>query len=248
MYDTNKKVHTINRTYNPKWVTNHGDGSGRDGYAVFANGGLNELRCYNGSQGRPVFNNHKGAPHSKTTPRKDATAFDYIPDGSGRDSYIIFNYGLKANFKSDFKGYERGLRSPVETPITDARQRMRKDPFGVDARNYQNWPSPKARLAERRKSNEQRVSVERLSSPGRVSSKFNSIEKLEAFHKHTYTEPVTVRTSQVEIEKLADEISNSQNQATRNQTTLFRNKQNSDSVPVSKNNHHRKLMPSLDPD
>ena len=150
MYDTKYKVHSINRTYNPKWVTNHGDGSRRDGYAVFANGGLNEVRAYTGSQGRPVFNQHGNAPRAKITPRKDATAFDYIPDGSGRDSYIIFDYGLKANYKSDYKGYERGLRSPMETPITDSRQMARKDPWGVDARNYQNWqPSPKARFAER---------------------------------------------------------------------------------------------------
>ena len=173
-------MHTINRTYNPKWVTNYGDGSGRDGYAVFANGGLNELRSYHGSQGRPGFNHHRGVPNAKVTPRKDATAFDYVPDGTGRDTYVIFNYGLKANFRSDFKGYERGLRSPIDTPVMDNRQIARKDTWGVDSRNYRNWPSPKARLAERKKSNEQRVSVERLSSPGRVSSKFSSIERLEA--------------------------------------------------------------------
>ena len=58
-------------------------------------------------------------------PRKDATAFDYIPDGTGRDTYIINSYGLKANFKSDFKGYERSLRSPIATPVMDNRQLAR---------------------------------------------------------------------------------------------------------------------------
>lgn len=38
----------INRTYNPKWVTYWGDGQGRDGYIVFNNGGLNQLRDYKG--------------------------------------------------------------------------------------------------------------------------------------------------------------------------------------------------------
>ena len=241
MYDTKYQVHSINRTYNPKFVTNHGDGSGRDGYAVFANGGLNELRSYKGSQGRPVFNNNIGVPNAKIAPRKDATAFDYIPDGTGRDTYIIYNYGLKANFKSDFKGYERSLRSPIATPVMDNRQLARQDSWGVDARNFIHWPSPKARLAERKKSNEQRVSVERLSSPGRVSSKFSSIERLEAIQQHTFSEPVSVRTSQVEIHKLANEIGKeSQTFSTRNhQTTLFKDKLNS---------YHRKLMPTIDPD
>ena len=183
MYDTKQKVHTINRTYNPKYVTNYGDGSGRDGYAVFANGGLHELRNYRACQGKPSFNNNKGVPKNQSAPRKEATAFDYVPDGTGRDSYIIFNYGLKANFKSDFKGYERGLRSPVDTPIMDNRHIARKDTWGIDSRNYRNWPSPRARLADRKQSREQRASVERLSSPGRVSSKFSSIERQEVL-KH----------------------------------------------------------------
>ena len=43
---------TIYRTEHQKFVTYTGDGSGRDGYIVFANGGLNELRDYKGSQPR----------------------------------------------------------------------------------------------------------------------------------------------------------------------------------------------------
>lgn len=37
---------TIYRTYYPKYVTYTGDGSGRDQYITFANGGLHELRNY----------------------------------------------------------------------------------------------------------------------------------------------------------------------------------------------------------
>ena len=101
MSDTN----TIYRTYHPKFVTNYGDGSGRDGYAVFANGGLHDLRNYEGSRPRHPFNNFKSTPKATSIPRKEATAFDYVPDGSGRDSYVIYNYGLKANYKSDFQGF-----------------------------------------------------------------------------------------------------------------------------------------------
>ena len=99
--DTN----TIYRTYHPKYVTNYGDGSGRDGYAVFGNGGLHDLRNYEGSRPRHPFNNFKSTPKASSIPRKEATAFDYVPDGSGRDSYVIYNYGLKANYRSDFQGF-----------------------------------------------------------------------------------------------------------------------------------------------
>jgi hypothetical protein len=40
---------SISRTHNPKYITYTGDGNGRDGYIVFANGGLHELRDYKGS-------------------------------------------------------------------------------------------------------------------------------------------------------------------------------------------------------
>jgi hypothetical protein len=53
---------SIDRTYHPKYVTYTGDGSGRDGYIVFANGGLNELRNYQGSKPRSGFDNMKGKP------------------------------------------------------------------------------------------------------------------------------------------------------------------------------------------
>ena len=40
----------LNRTFNPKYTTYTGDGSGRDGYVVFGNGGLHSLRTYVGSK------------------------------------------------------------------------------------------------------------------------------------------------------------------------------------------------------
>jgi len=110
----------INRTYDPKWVTYWGDGHGRDGYIVFSNGGLNELRDYKG----PSYNGWKTAmiPKQKAAaPHKEATAFDYVPDGSGRDLYVIRNFGLKRDYKSNYHNFERGLRSELTTPIMDQR-------------------------------------------------------------------------------------------------------------------------------
>ena len=103
----------LNRTYDPKWVTYTGDGNGRDQYITFCNGGLNELRRYNGPN--KDSNGFKQVPrsgiHTPVIPRKEATAFDYPPDGSGRDSYIIFNHGLKANYRSKHREFEKDLRS-----------------------------------------------------------------------------------------------------------------------------------------
>jgi len=110
----------LDRTDNQKWTTYTGDGNGRDGYIVFGNGGLNELRYYEGS--KPVGFRQSPVRHSpKVTACKEATAFDYPPDGSGRDSYIIRNYGLKANYRSQFREFEKGLRSDIHTPAMNQR-------------------------------------------------------------------------------------------------------------------------------
>ena len=109
---------SLYRTFDPKWVTYLGDGSGRDSYIVFNNGGLNELRQYRGSQYNG-FNLGANTPFKTVTPVKEATAFDYTPDGSGRDSYIIRAYGLKRDYRSGFKEFERGLRSGSTTPVMD---------------------------------------------------------------------------------------------------------------------------------
>ena len=81
--------------------------------------------------------------------RKEPTAFDYPPDGSGRDSYIINNFGLKANFKSDkYRQYEKTLRDPFGTPMQDSRTRaMFEKPS--DATRFLNWPSKHAQLRSR---------------------------------------------------------------------------------------------------
>ena len=113
-------LNSINRTYHPKFTTYTGDGAGRDHYIVFNNGGLNELRDYRGSQYNG-FNLGTNPVSNTITPKKDATAFDYIPDGTGRDTYIINGFGLKRNYKSSYREFEKTLRSESCTPMMDTR-------------------------------------------------------------------------------------------------------------------------------
>jgi len=112
---------SLNRTFNPTWVTYRGDGYGRDQYIVFNNGGLNEQRMYTGVQSSK--HDFKVSPHAhrriQVTPHKEATAFDYTPDGSGRDLYIIRSYGLKNNYRSQYRHFEKTLRTGFETPLAD---------------------------------------------------------------------------------------------------------------------------------
>jgi hypothetical protein len=81
---------SLNRTDHQKWVTYWGDGNGRDHYIVFNNGGLNEQRMY-GSDKKNGWKDTVHATQFRATPSKDATAINYTGDGSGRDSYVIFN-------------------------------------------------------------------------------------------------------------------------------------------------------------
>jgi hypothetical protein len=53
LHRSNKHTHT----------TYHGDGRGRDSYIIFSNGGLNELRKYNGVNTHTAFkvNNYRSS-------------------------------------------------------------------------------------------------------------------------------------------------------------------------------------------
>ncbi len=118
---------SIDRTYHPKYVTYYGDGFGRDGYVVFTNGGLEQTRTYKGAS-KPSFDTGTclAAPH-REAPHKEASPVDYIPDGSGRDTYIIRAYGFKRNYKSYNNDYVHSLRSPTATPQMDRRCQQRRD-------------------------------------------------------------------------------------------------------------------------
>lgn len=101
---------TLGRTFNPKFTTYGGDGNGRDGYIIFNNGGLNELRDYQGSVGDNKLKTGPNLLQHTAQPRKEATAFDYVPDGSGRDTYIIRSFGLKRDYKSNYNDFQKQLR------------------------------------------------------------------------------------------------------------------------------------------
>ena len=180
----------LNRTENIKYTTYTGDGSGRDGYVVFGNGGLHGLRNYQGPNTSLQFKQNPCGSHARNSPipQKEATAVDYIPDGNGRDSYIIRNYGLKANYQSKYKEFERGLRiNGSPTPAMDQLQIARRDPLNKDATTYLNWPSKKAVIANRTLYPQQRDSVDRLSpsrSPRGISPVNMSTTFSEKFAKY----------------------------------------------------------------
>jgi len=86
----------MTRTFNPKYASYMGDGSGRDSYVVVNNGGLtgDEKRYM---MWRPNKLKHEVNPR----PFKPAPSHAYRSDGSGRDSYVIQNSGgLVADYRS----------------------------------------------------------------------------------------------------------------------------------------------------
>lgn len=102
---------SLNRTYHPKFVTYTGDGSGRDHYVVFNNGSLHGLRDYKGPQGTAGFSLGPNPVHVAPTAKKESTAINYIQDGTGRDTYIIKAFGLKRDYQSSHREFEKILRA-----------------------------------------------------------------------------------------------------------------------------------------
>ena len=76
----------LNRTYYPKHVSYNGDGAGRDNYVIFNHQGLGASRDFSGSIGGGGI---KRGSMVGSMARKDERPVDYIPDGTGRDTYII---------------------------------------------------------------------------------------------------------------------------------------------------------------
>lgn len=173
---------SLNRTNYPKYTTYWGDGNGRDQYVVFNNGGLHDLRDFKGPQGTNGFNLGPNLPYHGVTPKKDASAFDYVPDGTGRDTYIIKGFGLKRDYKSDHREHEKSLRMSTGTPVMDARQMYNRSPFKIDATMFNNWPSPKAVKDNSKMAVVQRESIDRLSqSPQRCSPMSKYLNKTSTF-------------------------------------------------------------------
>ena len=114
--------HLMNRTFDPKVNRYQGDGSGRDTYVTNSNGGfiadcgLPSNSPWTGAHiggGPPQFYTNR----SKVRPNahKDAVAFRYFADGSGRDSYVASdNGGLIPKYKSGgcMQEFTNSLRQP----------------------------------------------------------------------------------------------------------------------------------------
>jgi hypothetical protein len=89
------------RTFSPKYVSNFGDGSGRDTYAVVNNGGLAGIDKQH-MMSKPFRNTFQNRIHNQNL--KDAVSLTYHSDGTGRDSYVISNSGGLVN---DYGGSHR---------------------------------------------------------------------------------------------------------------------------------------------
>jgi len=144
------------RTFYPKLSTYGGDGSGRDSYIIFNNGGL--VRPHSKNQnivkrsGAKIWYNR-----STPTPQSNAKSFRYHSNGSGRDFYVTFNSG--------------GLHQPY-TPggkrdlFMDS---LCNDPPNLRAsrddylKRTQGWIAPRSRQSIRRKSKVMQDVVSRLS-------------------------------------------------------------------------------------
>ena len=84
----------LQRTYDPKVIGYLPDGLGRDTYIISTNGGLS--KSFQNTAG--FVTSADFSPRQKPSPlgkgvRKDPAAFKYKADGTGRDSYIIYNSG-----------------------------------------------------------------------------------------------------------------------------------------------------------
>ena len=92
---------SMQRTHYPKYVSYFGDGAGRDGAIIEANGGLTHVNKRSlGHQG-VHFGRYGPSPRRVSpSPHKEATTFYYQSDGTGRDSYVLMdNGGLRPEYE-----------------------------------------------------------------------------------------------------------------------------------------------------
>lgn len=80
------------RTFDPKFTHYYSSGSGRDAFIMYNNGGFSDARYFNPVHST-AYMRHKTYATVSPSPRKDAQPVEYRSDGSGRDSYIVFNSG-----------------------------------------------------------------------------------------------------------------------------------------------------------
>lgn len=127
------------RSYAPKYASYFGDGLGRDSYIILNNGGLTS-KAKPFMMSRPFRRTIPGTMNSQS---KDAAAVRYMPDGTGRDSYVIQNSGgLVSDYLNSQKN-EKVFQSTLrinEAPVVPTRSLSRSD-----ITNFRNWPSMQAR-------------------------------------------------------------------------------------------------------
>ena len=127
--------HSMARTFEPKYASYFGDGSGRDSYIILNNGGLAASDKRGLMRRTTRIGNSSAKPASKVT-----AAVKYQSDGSGRDSYVIKNSG---GLVCDFKGSkpEVHFRSTLRAPIMVSKKHVNSS-GSLDLEDYQNWISP----------------------------------------------------------------------------------------------------------
>jgi hypothetical protein len=80
---------TMARTFHPKYASYTGDGSGRDTYVVLNNGGLTNSDKPNMMFRKQAYQQKHLAPRPEISP----ASHKYHSDGTGRDSYVVNNFG-----------------------------------------------------------------------------------------------------------------------------------------------------------
>lgn len=106
-----KEISSLYRSYSPRMSHYEPDGQGRDTYINNNNGGF-------WTQGvKPPVQSSLGPISNKYKVRitgKNVAPFKYHSDGSGRDSYVLFNSG---GLNSDYKSLNQfHLKDMVRTP------------------------------------------------------------------------------------------------------------------------------------
>ena len=100
--------------------------------------------------------------------RKEAPAFKYISDGSGRDSYILYNSGgLQQTYRSGSTIFKESLRHSESQ--NSRRASPRQGPS--DSTLYQNWYAPYERKVVMKSASIQKEAIRRLTrSPREVEN------------------------------------------------------------------------------
>jgi hypothetical protein len=139
----------LNRTSKTRYNVYTGDGSGRDSYVIVGNGGVLKPECYLNNAPHVGYHPPRASNSMYMGPvkkfsgaGKDATAFRYWGDGSGRDYYAVKDSGglippyasksPQANFYASLRQYEQttvGGNGSINNKFTsvDANGRAVKD-------------------------------------------------------------------------------------------------------------------------